>query len=150
MRLHSNCRHDISRKVSSKLWWRGRLSFPFLSAFLPSSVWFLWLFRSSLQDWKKIKHDLINKSSMTFLKKYFFLGKSAKKCKKGKKSHLSPRQEKQNCFFLSFREKKKSLFLTFPNCFEKVGKSDFPEKTRKRTFFRPRRTYVDFCSRLQA
>jgi hypothetical protein len=35
---------------------------------------------------------------------------SWKKCKKGKKSHLSPRQEKQNCFFLSVLGGKKTHF----------------------------------------
>jgi hypothetical protein len=30
---------------------------------------------------------------------------------------------------------KNSLFLTFPDCFGKVGKSDISIKTRKRTFY---------------
>jgi hypothetical protein len=38
-------------------------------------------------------------------------------------------------FFVGFGMGKNSLFLTFPNCFGKVGKSDIPIKTRKRTFY---------------
>jgi hypothetical protein len=57
--------------------------------------------------------------------------KSAKKAQNGtfhrvKKSKIA--------FFCRFWEKKNPFFLTFPNCFGKVGKSDFPKKHEKGLF----------------
>ncbi len=76
--------------------------------------------------------------NLTFLKKGSLLKKCLYLKERPKKAIIVAfyRVKKSKmAIFVGFGGKKNSLFLTFPNCFGKVGKSDFPIKTRKRTLY---------------